>query len=222
MKIRTSPANRALNQSGFTLIEMIGVLAVIAILAAVLIPKVFEAINNARVNNAAMSVATVKTACVDHYAKAGAFPVDASTNPPVALTGTQPQTFDLILVKEGFLDKPFAVKIGDGLPEDTTHTRVQIVAAQPAGTTPTGANGAFNLDGDSTTSNVNDANGTWVVEAVITGVQEADAVALNKAIDGNTAALGSTGAGVADLAGRVEYGTPSSGICEVHVYLTHR
>jgi prepilin-type N-terminal cleavage/methylation domain-containing protein len=41
MKIRTSPANRAINQSGFTLIEMIGVLAVIAILAAVLIPKVF-------------------------------------------------------------------------------------------------------------------------------------------------------------------------------------
>src|ERR1044071_4050175 len=54
---------------GFTLIEMIGVLAVIAILAAVLVPKVFEAINNAKVNNAAMSCQTVKTAIIDHYAK---------------------------------------------------------------------------------------------------------------------------------------------------------
>ena len=42
----TSPA--------FTLIEMIGVLAVIAILAAVLIPKVSEAINNSLINNAAI------------------------------------------------------------------------------------------------------------------------------------------------------------------------
>jgi prepilin-type N-terminal cleavage/methylation domain-containing protein len=53
----------------FTLIEMIGVLAVIAILAALLIPKVFEAINNSRINNAAVSYNTVKAALSDHYAK---------------------------------------------------------------------------------------------------------------------------------------------------------
>src|SRR6266436_5262795 len=34
----------------FTLIEMIGVLAVIAVLAALLIPKIFESINSARLN----------------------------------------------------------------------------------------------------------------------------------------------------------------------------
>src|SRR3989442_1205450 len=55
----------------FTLIEMIGVLAVIAILAALLIPKIFEAINNARISNALVSYNTVKTACMDHYAKYG-------------------------------------------------------------------------------------------------------------------------------------------------------
>src|SRR5512138_2631412 len=94
---------------GFTLIEMIGVLAVIAILAAVLIPKVFEAINNARVNNAAMTCQTVKTAVADHYAKAGTIPVDVSgaTPAPISLTaGTAYTTYDTILVKEGFLDKP--------------------------------------------------------------------------------------------------------------------
>src|SRR5437868_12689144 len=127
MKIRTSPANRALNQSGFTLIEMIGVLAVIAILAAVLIPKVFEAINNARVNNAAMTVNSVKTACIDHYAKFGSFPVDGSSGTAVALTANQQTVFDQILLKEGFMNKPFQVKIGDGVDEtsggpDTTHS----------------------------------------------------------------------------------------------------
>ena len=60
----------------FTLIEMIGVLAVIAILAALLIPKIFEAINNSRINNAAMSCQTVKTSIADHYAKFGSIAVD--------------------------------------------------------------------------------------------------------------------------------------------------
>src|SRR5437867_12732923 len=42
----------------FTLIEMIRVLAVIAILAALLIRKVFNAINDARINNACVSLNT--------------------------------------------------------------------------------------------------------------------------------------------------------------------
>jgi prepilin-type N-terminal cleavage/methylation domain-containing protein len=46
MKLKT----KTNNNKGFTLIEMIGVLAVIAILAALLIPKVFQAITEARIN----------------------------------------------------------------------------------------------------------------------------------------------------------------------------
>src|SRR5580765_4982667 len=69
MKIQTKRTGRAAR--AFTLIEMIGVLAVIAILASLLIPKIFEAINNARVNNTAVSYNTVKTSLADHYAKFG-------------------------------------------------------------------------------------------------------------------------------------------------------
>src|ERR1051325_4630325 len=112
-------------RQGFTLIEMIGVLAVIAILAALLVPKIFEAINNAKVNNAAVSCNTVKTALADHYAKFGTIPVDGSSGTPVNLTpGVGAATnYDQVLLKEGFLDKPFAVKIGDG----TANTRVEVI-----------------------------------------------------------------------------------------------
>src|SRR6266567_5905727 len=99
-------------RNAFTLIEMIGVLAVIAILAAVLVPKVFQAINDSRINNTAMSCQTIKTAIIDHYAKFGALTAGL-TNPPTIFT-IPSGSYDTNLLTETFLDKPFAVKIGDG------------------------------------------------------------------------------------------------------------
>src|SRR6266404_1597512 len=135
-------------KQGFTLIEMIGVLAVIAILAAVLIPKVFEAINNSRINNSAMTYNTVKTAIADHYAKNGSLPVDGTTTPATALTLPTEQ-FDMTLLKEAFMDKPFAVKIGDGA-SDATHARVRlydISALTTASTVDGTANSGYSLSG---------------------------------------------------------------------------
>jgi prepilin-type N-terminal cleavage/methylation domain-containing protein len=209
------------NRRGFTLIEMIGVLAVIAILAAVLIPKVFEAINNARVNNAAMTCNTVKTAIADHYAKAGTLAVDASGANPVVLNLPIEQ-FDIVpLVKEGFLDKPFAVKIGDGI-INAANTRVRAFNAN--GGTPltlasvvtAAADTGFNLDGDA--GNLNDVVGSVCVEAVITGVTGSDAKDLNDRIDGPS--LG-TAVNAADLLGRVKFAAANP-TTTVYIYLTHR
>src|SRR5580700_8552874 len=98
-------------ETAFTLIEMIGVLAVIAILAALLIPKVFDAISNARVNNAAVSLETMRTAITDHYGKYGLLNTIGGTNP----INTFPYpNYDVAMMTEGLLDKPFAVKIGTG------------------------------------------------------------------------------------------------------------
>src|SRR5205814_10644861 len=115
---------RNLAKPGFTLIEMIGVLAVIAILALLLIPKVFEAITNSLLDALPISYNTVKTAIADHYAKYGSIPVDGTTTPATVLAMPSEQ-FDLTLLKEPFLDKPFAVKIGDGT-SDATHARVRL------------------------------------------------------------------------------------------------
>jgi len=207
MKLTT--ANN-LRRQGFTLIEMIGVLAVIAILAAVLIPKVFEAINNARINNAAMTCQTGKTAIADHYAKFGSL-VSSNGVPGVVLTpGTgMAMTYDLLLLQEGFLDKPFAVKISG----DTNHMElVDSIGATTVGV----ADAGYALAG---VTGQNDARPGVVVQAVIKGVTISDARDLSARVDGDQLSqpVGST---TSDLLGRVKYN--GANVTDVYVYLTHR
>ena len=209
MKLTTASK---LRRQGFTLIEMIGVLAVIAILAAVLIPKVFEAINNARINNAAMSCQTGKTAIADHYAKFGSL-VSSNGVPGVVLTpgSGMAMTYDLLLLQEGFLDKPFAVKISG----NTNHITLEdSVAANSVTATDTG----YALGG---ITGQNDARPGVVVQAVITGVTIADARELSLRIDGEQLSTTVANATTADLLGRVKY-AGSTTVTDVYVYLTHR
>lgn len=219
MKIKLSKPQ---SSKGFTLIEMIGVLAVIAILAALLLPKIFEAINNARVNNAAVSVQTVKTAIADHYAKFGSLAVNGQTGTPVAIADADlpEDEYDSILLGEGFLDKPFAVKIGDGIPANNNI----VLAAALDDVAPDGVNTAYDLDDNASTGSAagNDARGSHVVYAVITGVTLEDARALDRTIDGDS--LANEGAAT-DLRGRVKWAatTIDDGAgYDVYVYLTHR
>ena len=202
MKIRNAQYR---NAQAFTLIEMIGVLAVIAILAGLLIPKVFEAINNARVNNAAVSYNTVKSAISDHYAKFGS--LLSSNGVTFTLPNPAAANYDGMLLTEGFLDKKFQVKIGD------TNSHVQVVNALAAGGTIGPSDAAHDLDG----TGGNDAVGGVVVQAVISGVTELDAKDLNDRLDGAT--LG-TAILTSDLVGRVKYATGSP--TTVYIYVTHR
>src|SRR5205823_15119215 len=102
MKINSS---RKSALRGFTLIEMIGVLAVIAILASLLIPKIYEAINNSRISNASLSYNSIKTALADHYAKFGS--LTSSNGTSFAPDTGVATNFDRVLITEGFSDKPF-------------------------------------------------------------------------------------------------------------------
>ena len=202
------------------MIEMIGVLAVIAILAAVLVPKVFSAIANSRVSNTSMSCNTVKQGIADHYAKYNILNYDgtAGTNMTVSATGTN---FDNVLVKEGFLDKPFAPRIGSGtgaqvvlLTAPTALGGAVTAAATPAAVT----DASFDLSGSTT----NTVFGSAVAVALIPGVTWEDAKALNAIIDG--AALGEGGTAGKDIQGRVKYdlSANTAGTGTVYVYLTHR
>src|ERR1039457_6700987 len=129
---------------GFTLIEMIGVLAVIAILAALLIPKVFSAINQARVNGVCVSLETVKTALVDHYGKYGNFDAQFGTNSILAsFTSGVSKGYDTnILTIEGLLDKPFIAAI-------STNATIEICVGGATGSGKENGSGAtgYKLDG---------------------------------------------------------------------------
>jgi prepilin-type N-terminal cleavage/methylation domain-containing protein len=204
-------SNQRKSGQGFTLIEMIGVLAVIAILASMLIPKIFEAINNSRINNAALSYNTVKTALGDHYSKYGAITATVG-GVAVPLGGN----YDQVLVTEGFLDKPWAVRIGD----NAVGTDIVLTAAEAAGNTPPdGINSAYNLDNAVPLNDAFPAGA--VVEAVITGVLIADARELSLRLDG--AALSSPDATPLDpdLVGRVKYAVAGA-TTTVRMYIAHR
>jgi prepilin-type N-terminal cleavage/methylation domain-containing protein len=214
--------NRTKSKQGFTLIEMIGVLAIIAILASLLIPKVFQAINDSRVNNTATAVNTMKAAAAEHYGKWGKFCMNTTGT---GLTNTVEIWDQSVLFAEQRVDKPLIVKIGDGVVGTAAGAGTRVRAVDISALTATSApntTDAYNLDG---AGSANDVTGAWMVEAVISGVAAQDAVDLNNRIDGTGTTLGTATLGSlteADTKGRVRYAAPSGGVTEVHVYLTHR
>ncbi len=196
----------------FTLIEMIGVLAIVACLAALLVPMIFEAVSSARIGEALGDLQTCKTAVASHAAKWPSLASDNGINLTVPVSMPYP-SYDRVLVAEGFLDKPLASRLG-------TNATVQLVniSSLTADSSPDGSNGAYDLGG----SGQNDVTGLYLVEAIIYGVSQADARALNNRLDG--AALGEIGNSLHDLLGRVIYARPHAQgtLYDVHVYIAHQ
>jgi len=107
------------SNQGFTLIEMIGVLAIIGILASVVAPKVIEAIRDAKVTSSLANLNTVKSASINYYARYNAYPPDSTKmavvpgtdvgySRPYGALGTvtaATTTFGDILLSEGLLEK---------------------------------------------------------------------------------------------------------------------
>lgn len=189
--------NHRKKPTGFTLIEMVGVLAVIAILAAILVPKIFAAIEESRYNNAIASVNGVKAATMNYFAQKGAFTVDAGAT-----------KFDNRLISNGDLERPFATRIGSGW-------ECNALAAADAGVAD--GNRFSKLDG---TANVK-ASGI-VIQCKIAGVPGADAWELSKRIDGT--AMSAANAAALDDLGRVIYDEPDAdtGLTDVYVYIAHK
>ena len=208
--------SRTGSPGGFTLIEMIGVLAIIGILAGVLAPKIFDAVARSKINSTAVSYNSVKTSTVDYFAKNSTFPLRSGTG--AADTATPTGRFDADLLNGGFVEKFFSCAIGSQLTAGAlttrTHMRSQtaVVAAVPVITATVGGNN-FNLDG---VAAADFTAAMTVVSVVIPGVSITDAIALNKIIDGVT----NVGA-AQDVTGRCMYSTPVANIVTIYIYVAH-
>jgi prepilin-type N-terminal cleavage/methylation domain-containing protein len=214
---------------GFTLVEMIGVLAIIAILTSLLIPKIFQVINDAKISNALVSYNSAKAAAAAHYGKWGGFREANGT----AISSYPREDWDDVLVSGGYLETPFAVKIGNGQQGATSGSRLRVVdissltssSSVTAGDSDT--SGSYCLTENTNTTSVPhvDTTGSYLVEAVIPGVSIQDAVELNRRIDGAAAGFGQqtwTNNVTADFTGRVKWQKGSGGEATVYMYIAHR
>ncbi|MFT4549612.1 MAG: prepilin-type N-terminal cleavage/methylation domain-containing protein [Pseudoalteromonas tetraodonis] len=212
------------NVKGFTLVEMIGVLAVIAILTAMLIPKVFETINSSRISSASSAVNTIKTSVASHYSKHGAFADSTGTvlTPDTIVASTDAANFDTtVLLPDGMLEKRFSVKIGDQ--KETNLVRVRLIEAAEDSGALTPISPSYDMDGVAGDVDTND--GALVCECVITGVSAADARGIKQEIDGSdiTALSNLPAVGGAATKGRVKYEAIAAGATgTVLVYVAHR
>jgi type II secretory pathway pseudopilin PulG len=206
---------------------MIGVLAIIAILAVVIVPKVFSTIASSRVTSTVASVTSVKTALAEFSGKYGTLPVIGTATPGARI--------DDLLITTQNLEGRFAPKIGTqaaryvagsrwtqntttgawqptGGTDQTGQSRI-ITKTSDTATPVTGNN--FRLDG---TTNL--PGNSIVASAVIMGVTANDARELSLRIDGES--LSQTSTTRADTTGKVVYALPVNGLTDAYIYLAHQ
>jgi len=192
---------RCSQQRGFTLIEMVGVLAIVALLAGMLVPRIFKAVRQTRVQHVVQNVNTLRAAVAAYFAKHG------TLQGLVDFQETYQQSPDHLLVQEGFLDKPFETKFGKS--PDPSNERYVYILTQ-AGLGP--PDFRYDLDGDGTKDT---ANAKYVMEVRLYGVSKEDAQLLSQIIDGEDLTPDP------DHVGRVIRWTNDADYPYVFIYIAH-
>ena len=119
-KIQTS----SVRSQGYSLLELVLVLAIVAVLVGLLLPKGFDALRNARIQQVEKTVDTLKTALTDYLSMAGgngSLPRTEGTGVPTsgaALTGAtdvakgNAARLDTVLLATGKIERPLSVRMG--------------------------------------------------------------------------------------------------------------
>jgi len=217
------------NSRGFTLIEMIGVLAVVAVLAAMILPKVFDVIAESRVTALAASVKAYETAVIRYYTDIGNLvPLNAAGVPTAETTGdsatvtTMParltlSSSDSLVLSTGLWPKfrgPYLEKFDSTTPPALGTTMyIPATAAVSFDTAVTATNLGWDLKGDDGNSDI--PTGANVVYYKLVGLVLEDFGRFDGIIDRD---IGTTAA-TKQLRGRAKYDTSTN---TLYLYLAHR
>ena len=187
-------------QRGFTLMEMIGVMAVIAILVSVATPMIFDAIRNAKVTAFVEDVNMIKGAIAQYYDDTGAFPTHIPTD---SRDSNKNLMKDNAARPIGGWDGPYLEKELDNPFSDGGYRGVL---------TSTNANFQFDLDGDGTVDT------TSVAFIRIDNVSDEEARAISDIFDSDGSV--DTGDGAWNAGGRVKrYGVNSNHAHRLLIYI---
>lgn len=227
---RKKPLNRRIKEThGFTLIEMIGVLAVVAVLAALILPKVFDVIAESRVNALAASVKTYETAVTKYYGDLGTLlPLAADGTPTLEVTGnsTLPTSLparltltmsDPLVLSTNMWPKfrgPYLEKFYTPSPPSLGSAMYIPVGTSVAyGTAVTGSNLGWDLKGDDGANDI--PTGATVAYFRLTGLSQDDFMRLDSIIDREIG----TSTATKQLRGRAKYDLANT---TLYLYLAHR
>ncbi|MCW5785225.1 MAG: prepilin-type N-terminal cleavage/methylation domain-containing protein [Nitrospirales bacterium] len=221
---------RPLHRSqGFTLVEMIGVLAIIAILIALLLPKIFTLIASSKASSLAAAVRTYETAVAKYYGDIGTiWPLNAAGTPAQENGGNSVTVTSLgarlTLDASDPLNTganqwsrfrgPYLEKFNTNTPPGLGTT--MYMPAQTAvalGTATTGTNVGWDLKGDDGNSDL--PTGARVAYLRVDGVSDTEFNEIDGVID---AGIG-TSLTERQLRGRVKY---NPGNDRLYIYLTHQ
>ncbi|MEM9171115.1 MAG: prepilin-type N-terminal cleavage/methylation domain-containing protein [Pseudomonadota bacterium] len=170
-------------QNGFTLMEMIGVVAVIAILAAMATPMIFDAIEKSRVAAFAQNINTIRTAVFQFYEDTGRFPLHVPSD-----NGTDRRQLTR--------DTNAGIPGWDGPYIETEFKHPFVPNGYVAVNQLTDINYQFDLDGDGSVDTTN------VIYVSVQSLSTAQGLALNNQFDDDGEIT--SGAGRWDAAGRVK------------------
>ena len=212
-----------------TLIEMIGVLAVVAVLAAMVLPKVFDVIAESRVNALAASVKAYETAVTKYYGDLGTLlPLSSAGLPAAETTGDSSTATsmaarltlsrsDSLVTANGLWPKfrgPYLEKFGTATPPALgTAMYIPARAADNYDTTVTATNLSWDLKGDDGKSDI--PTGANVVYYRLTDLSLEDFDRFDSIVDRD---IGTT-ADTKQKRGRAKYDTGND---TLYLYLAHR